>query len=158
MSLRKTTLLGAVAALALPAAATAATGTIDAVHTTADFSGSFTEPVGLYDAAFSSPVVIVAGNSYDTCDGPWCEEHTLTIAPGAARLQIDATSDAQKLDFELVDPTGYKLDVNNGTVGNRSFTWEDPVAGQWTIRVWGVSGAPSSSYDLKATYVPPETP
>src|SRR3954454_6088488 len=99
-----TTLLGA-AALLVPQAAPASSGSIDATHTTADFTGTITEPTGIYDAALSSPVVIVGGDSYDTCKPPLCDEHALTIGEGAARLRIDATSDAKKIDFELVDPT-----------------------------------------------------
>ena len=155
MSLRMTTVLGAVAALAIPACAPASTGSIDADHPTADFSGTITEPTGLYDATLSSPVVILGGDSYDTCKQPWCDEHTLALGTGAAGLRIDTTSDASKLDFELVDPTGFAIDVNDGATGNRTFTLNNPIAGTWTIRVWGVSGAPSSSYDLKATFLTP---
>src|SRR3954453_5157164 len=137
MASRNLMLIAAVTALTAASPASAATGTIDATNKTAHFTGTLTEPTGIYDQAISSPILVLGGAAYDTCKQPFCDEHSLTLGAGAAQLRIDATSDAQKIDFELVDPTGYTLDENTGSLPNRTFTFDTPIPGPLTLRVWG---------------------
>jgi hypothetical protein len=155
MHLRKMVLPAALFALAVPAAASAATGSISATAKTAHFTGTITEPTSLYDfVGFFNEGTEVQGN--DTCTAPFCEVHTLTVADGAAEIRLDATSDAYNLDLELVAPDGTKKEYNSSDSTAEQHDVLDPQAGNWTVRVYGAPDLDSFDYDVQFTFRTPE--
>jgi type 1 fimbria pilin len=145
-------LLGVLATLVLPTSSLAATGTVDATHKTAAFTGTITDPTQLYDiVGFFNNGTDVHG--VESCKQPLCDTHTLTVGADAAQLKLDATSDAYNIDLEIVDPSGHKTEVNSSTAtSEQHLTFDAPEAGNWTIKVYGAPQADSFSYDATATY------
>jgi hypothetical protein len=153
--MRKTLLLGVLAALALPSASLAATEKVDATAKTATLSGTITDPAfGAYDLAlFFYGGTEIQGQSL--CVAPACEEHTLTVGADGAELRLTATSDADNLSLEIIDPDGTYTEVNEVETTSDHLLEFDPTPGDWTIRVYG-AGTPSFDYEIAALFRTPE--
>lgn len=165
MHLRKTVLLGALVALALPTASLADTKTVTESAKKASFTGTITDATfGLYDLAlFFNGSTEVRGNS--VCVDPQCHEHTLTVGPNGVELALDATSDASNLSLDIIDPDGSMTSINEvDPTADHSLDFA-ATEGDWTIRVYG--GSSDFDYKLDATFktqedvdaeTPPEEP
>jgi hypothetical protein len=152
MKIHSTTLLGALAALALPAAASAATpdtAKVSPTAKTASWTGDITEPFGLYDlTAFFNGSTEVGGN--ETCTAPVCDTFALDVADGGTALtvKIDAP-DADNLAVEVVDPNGGATNYNDVDPAT-SRTLELPTdPGTWTFKTYGTG---EFTYTAKATF------
>src|SRR3954466_9957080 len=90
MKIHHTTLLGALAALALPGAASAATpdtAKVSPTAKTASWTGDIEDPLGLYDLAiFYQGSTTVQKN--ETCMAPYCDVFTLDVADGGTALNV----------------------------------------------------------------------
>jgi len=153
--MRKMLLAAAMAALALPAAASADTKSVDTTAKSATFTGTITsDPLGTYDVlGYLNDGTEVRGTSF--CVAPFCEEHTLKVGEGGAELRLDATSDAYNLSLQLIDPDGGSTSINDGSSSEHHETL-DAIPGDWTIRVYGSPDATSFDYELKALFRTPE--
>ena len=72
-----------------------------------------------------------------TCVAPACDEHTLTVGEDGAELLIDATSNADNLSLEIIDPDGSRYSDNEVDPTSAHQLDFAPDAGEWTIRVYG---------------------
>jgi type 1 fimbria pilin len=159
MSHRKTILLAALAALAVPASASAATATVNATTKTAHLTGTITSD---YFGAYEAAVWFNGGTSVhgqNTCISPNCDEHTLTVGPDGAQLKLDGESDAYGLDLEIIDPDGHATEINNLDAAESTSDQHvtlDATPGNWTIRVYGSPDLYTFDYDVTATFRTPE--
>jgi hypothetical protein len=158
MNLRTPTLLAALAALALPGAAGAATPESGAVakDTPVEWTGNITDPFGTYDLAeFFNGSTSVRG--VDTCLQPYCDIFTLTVPDvGAESVVISASaSDASNLVIDVTSPSG-TLSTNAVEATT------DPVAevaaapGKYTVRILGGGFVPGYDYTASAAVVFPD--
>ncbi len=152
MKIHTTSLLGALAALALPAAASAATpdtAKVSPTAKTASWTGDITEPFGAYDLLiFSQGDTTLQGQ--ETCMAPYCDVFTLDVADGgtALNVKIDAP-DSDNLAVEVVDPNGGTTnynDVDPATTRDLDLP-TDP--GTWTVKTYGTG---DFTYTAKATF------
>ena len=152
MKIHTTSLLGAFAALALPATAAAATpdtAKVGPTAKTAAWTGDITEPFGAYDLLIFSQGDTTLGGQ-ETCMAPYCDVFTLDVADGgtALNVKIDAP-DSDNLAVEVVDPAGGATnynDVDPATTRDLDLP-TDP--GTWTIKTYGTG---SFTYTAKATF------
>src|SRR4051794_7512732 len=151
MRFHTATLLGALAALALPAAASAATpesGKVSPTAKTAGWTGDISEPFGLYDlAAFFNGTTAIHGQ--ETCTAPVCDTFKLDVAEGGTALvvKLDAP-DADNLAVEVVDPNGGSTNYNDVDPATAR-TLELPTdPGTWTFKTYGTG---DFTYTAKAT-------
>src|SRR4051812_12817498 len=154
MSHRKSSLIAVLAAvLAIPAAANAAEATVNATAKTGHLTGSINEPTGAYDlVGFFNGGTEVGGQT--TClTAPVCDQHTLHVGADGAELKLDATSNADNLSLELISPDGNETEINETELTAEHHLTLEPVAGDWTVRVYG-SG--TFDYDLAFTFRTPE--
>jgi len=158
MSHRKTLLLAALAALAVPASASAATATVSATAKTASFTGTITEPTGMFEigADFNGGTQF---HGQDLCVQPACDEHTLTVGPDGAQLKLDADGgDAYSFDIELTDPSGTVTTLGDPAADTPPTSFHetlDATPGNWTVRVYGTPNLDSFDYNVGFTFRTP---
>jgi hypothetical protein len=136
-------LIGVLAALALPCSAVAATpeaGTVSPTAKTTTWTGSVNDPLGAYDLAmFFNESTAVRGN--ETCLGVVCDVYTLEVAEGGQEIRFvfDAPG-ADNLSVDLTMPDGTRQNINLVEYTTHHELIWDALPGTWTFRTYG-SGA-----------------
>lgn len=144
--------LAALAALALPAAATAATpesGAVSPETRKVSWSGTIVDPLGTYDlVAFFIGSTQVQGQ--ETCGRVVCDDFTLTVPEGAQEIRIRAAGDsaAQNVSMDISSPGGERWNLNEAEYATERELIYEAVPGAWTIRVYGTSNV---SFDYTAS-------
>lgn len=157
MHLRKMVPAAALLALAIPAAAPAATPESATLNTDTraamkvTWTGSITDPVDAYDLGMFFGDGIVNSGTYvrgnDTCMQPYCDVFKLTVPEGANELRfIETADDADNITGFITAPDGTKYNLNNEETLNERKLVALAVPGEWTFRVYG-----GGVYDYEAS-------